>query len=94
MFSYIGSNFLSGYGGYGINISPAFSSANRVLIEQGVAKNWYTVPIDPRTSNGKRVTLTFEVNRDGAPINPRITVSEFRAMRRAADREAREAAGQ
>ena len=27
---------VTGYGGYGINISPAFSSANRVLIEQGV----------------------------------------------------------
>ena len=41
-------------------------------VNQGVAKNWYTQEADPRTSVGKSVTLTFDINRDGVPSNARV----------------------
>lgn len=45
------------------------------IIEQKVAQNWYSSQVDPRTANGKRVTIVFDVNRDGAPVNPRVLTS-------------------
>ncbi len=36
-----------------------------------VAQNWYTQEADPRTSQGKRVTLVFDIQRDGTISNIR-----------------------
>jgi protein TonB len=42
------------------------------IITTKVAQNWFTQEADPRTSNGKSVTLLFDVNRDGTPSNVRV----------------------
>ena len=42
------------------------------IISNTVAQNWYTNEADPGASQGKRVTLLFDVNRDGVPENIRI----------------------
>jgi protein TonB len=42
------------------------------IITSKVAQNWFTQEADPRTSNGKSVTLLFDVNRDGTPSNVRV----------------------
>jgi periplasmic protein TonB len=42
------------------------------IISNTVAQNWETYEADPTTSQGKRVTLLFDVNRDGVPENIRI----------------------
>jgi periplasmic protein TonB len=42
------------------------------IVSQIVAQNWYTQEADPTTSQGKRVTILFDINRDGVPQNIRI----------------------
>jgi protein TonB len=42
------------------------------IISNAVAQQWYTQEADPGTSQGKRVTILFDVNRDGVPENIRI----------------------
>jgi periplasmic protein TonB len=42
------------------------------IVSQIVAQNWYTQEADPCPSQGKRVTILFDINRDGAPQNIRI----------------------
>jgi protein TonB len=42
------------------------------IVSQIVAQNWYTQEADPTTSQGKRVTILFDINRDGIPQNIRI----------------------
>lgn len=42
------------------------------IISNTVAGNWQTYEVDPATSQGKSVTLLFDVNRDGVPQNIRI----------------------
>jgi periplasmic protein TonB len=42
------------------------------IINSIVAKEWYTAEADPRTSGGKRVTLLFDITREGAPVNVRV----------------------
>lgn len=42
------------------------------IVSQIVAQNWYTQEADPTTSQGKRVTILFDINRDGVPQNVRI----------------------
>ncbi len=42
------------------------------IINSTVAKEWYTAEADPRTSGGKRVTLLFDITREGAPVNVRV----------------------
>jgi protein TonB len=42
------------------------------IITSKVAQNWFTQEADPRTSNGKSVTLLFDVSRDGVPSNVRV----------------------
>jgi len=42
------------------------------IINQKVTRNWYTTEADPAVSGGKRVTIIFEVNRDGLPTNIKI----------------------
>ena len=37
-----------------------------------VSQNWVSTEADPRTSQGRRVTLLFDINRDGAPENVRV----------------------
>jgi protein TonB len=41
-------------------------------VNKKVADNWYTQEADPRLSNGKSVTIIFDINRDGAPSNPHV----------------------
>ena len=41
-------------------------------ISAKVAQNWYTQEADPPASQGKRVTLLFDIQRDGTPTNVRI----------------------
>jgi protein TonB len=42
------------------------------IVNQTVAKNWYTQEADPRSSAGRSVTILFDINRDGTPSNARI----------------------
>lgn len=42
------------------------------IVSQIVAQNWYTQEADPGPSQGKRVTILFDINRDGVPQNIRI----------------------
>lgn len=37
------------------------------IVSRTVAQNWYTQEADPRASQGKRVTLVFQIGRDGTP---------------------------
>ena len=61
------------------------------IVNRTVAQNWYTQEADPRASEGKRVTLVFDINRDGTPSNvrieshsgsPSLDTSAIRAMQR------------
>ena len=45
------------------------------IINTKVAQNWYTQEADPRASNGKSVTLVFDISRDGTPSNVRVETS-------------------
>ncbi len=42
------------------------------IVSNTVAQNWYTNEADPTASQGKHVTLLFDINRDGVPENIRI----------------------
>ncbi len=42
------------------------------IISRIVSQNWYTQEADPTTSQGKRVSVLFDINRDGVPQNIRI----------------------
>ncbi len=41
-------------------------------VSQRVSQNWFSGEVDPRSSQGKRVTLLFDIDRDGAPQNVRV----------------------
>jgi protein TonB len=42
------------------------------IVNRMVAQNWYTQEADPIASNGKSVTIVFDINREGIPSNARI----------------------
>ena len=42
------------------------------IVNRKVAEQWFTGEADPRTSQGKSVTIVFDIDRDGTPLNPRI----------------------
>ena len=42
------------------------------IVNRTVAQNWYTQEADPVASHGKRVTIVFDIDRDGLPSNARI----------------------
>ncbi len=42
------------------------------IVNRKVAEQWFTQEADPRASNGKRVTIVFDIDRAGTPSNPRI----------------------
>ena len=42
------------------------------IVNRKVAQNWFTQEADPRSSEGKRVTIVFDINRDGIPSNIRV----------------------
>jgi len=44
------------------------------IVNRTVAQQWFTQEADPHASNGKRVTVVFDIDRAGTPSNPRITV--------------------
>ncbi|MEO6910843.1 MAG: TonB family protein [Edaphobacter sp.] len=44
------------------------------IVNRTVAQNWYTQEADPVASNGKSVTIVFDINREGIPSNPRISI--------------------
>jgi len=44
------------------------------IVNARVAQNWYTGEADPRTSNGKSVTLVFDIDRAGQPSNVRVEI--------------------
>ncbi len=41
-------------------------------VSQRVSQNWFSGEVDPHSSQGKRVTLLFDIDRDGVPQNVRI----------------------
>ncbi|HLI75999.1 MAG TPA: TonB family protein [Acidobacteriaceae bacterium] len=41
-------------------------------VSQRVSQNWFSGEVDPRSSQGKRVTLLFDIDRDGTPQNVRL----------------------
>ncbi len=42
------------------------------IVNRTVAQNWYTQEADPVASQGKRVTIVFDIDRNGTPSNARI----------------------
>jgi protein TonB len=44
-------------------------------VSQKVAQNWYTYEVDPHSSQGKRTTIVFDIERDGTPANVRLLTS-------------------
>jgi len=42
------------------------------IVNRTVAQNWYTQEADPRASVGKSVIVIFDIDRSGAPSNPRL----------------------
>ena len=42
------------------------------IISRIVGQNWYTQEADPIASQGKRVVVLFDINRDGVPQNIRV----------------------
>lgn len=42
------------------------------IVNQTIARNWYKGQADPRASVGRKVTITFDINRDGTPANIRV----------------------
>jgi protein TonB len=63
----------------------------RDLVSRKVSENWFTAEADPRTSQGKHVLLTMDINRDGTPSNikiltrsgsPTLDTSALRAIQR------------
>ncbi|HEY0162919.1 MAG TPA: energy transducer TonB [Edaphobacter sp.] len=45
------------------------------IVNRTVAQNWYTQEADPRASLGKSAVVIFDIDRSGAPSNPRIATS-------------------
>ncbi len=41
-------------------------------VNRRVSQNWYTQEADPRASEGKRVVVLFDIDREGAPSNVRV----------------------
>lgn len=41
-------------------------------VSQRVSQNWFSGEVDPRSSQGKRVTLLFDIDKDGSPQNVRV----------------------
>ncbi len=41
-------------------------------VSQRVSQNWFSGEVDPHSSQGKRVTLLFDIDRDGSPENIRL----------------------
>ncbi len=41
-------------------------------VSQRVSQNWFKGEVDPRSSAGRRVTLLFDIDRDGQPGNIRV----------------------
>jgi protein TonB len=61
------------------------------IIQQKVSENWLKYEVDPRISSAERVYITFDVARDGHPLNvrveqssgvPSLDVSAVRALQR------------
>jgi protein TonB len=61
------------------------------VIQQKVSENWLKYEVDPRINNAQRVSITFDVMRDGHPANvsveqssgvPSLDVSAVRALQR------------
>jgi protein TonB len=44
----------------------------RDIVSRIVAQNWYTQEADPASSQGKSVTLIFDIERNGTPTHARI----------------------
>ena len=42
------------------------------LVSQKVSQSWVAGEADPRSSQGKRVTLLFDIDRDGNPLDVRV----------------------
>jgi len=42
------------------------------IVNRTVAQNWFTQEADPRASNGKSVTIVFDIDRAGVPSNARV----------------------
>ncbi len=64
-----GFGFTGGGGDFGSRYAWYVDQVRRV-----VSQNWLKYEIDPSISNARRVYITFEINRDGAPKH--ITISQ------------------
>jgi protein TonB len=42
------------------------------IVNRTVAQNWFTQEADPVASNGKSVTIVFDIDREGTPSNARV----------------------
>lgn len=42
------------------------------IVNRKIAQNWYKAEADPRASTGRKVTVIFDISRDGTPSNVRV----------------------
>src|ERR1700680_1427536 len=63
-----------GFTGGGGDFGSRFAWYVRV-IQQKVSENWLKYEVDPRVSQSQRVYLTFDIAKDGHPMNLRIEQS-------------------
>jgi len=59
-----------GTGDFGSKYAWYVQGMNRV-----VSQNWLKYEVDPRVSSGNRVSISFDVGRDGRPVNIRLEQS-------------------
>jgi len=81
-------------GGFGINGGGDFGTKYAWyvrVIQQKVSENWMKYEVDPRITTAQRVYITFDVARDGHPMNvhieqssgvPSLDISAVRALQR------------
>lgn len=81
-----GFGFTGGGGDFGSRFSYYVQA-----VQRRVSENWLKYEIDPRITQGNRVYLTFDIERDGSPKNvqieqssgvPSLDVSAVRAIQR------------
>ncbi len=65
-----GFGFTGGGGDFGTRFAWYVQNVQRV-----VSQNWLKYEIDPSIKSGDRVYITFDIGRDGRPVNPQVEQS-------------------
>jgi protein TonB len=63
-----------GFTGGGGDLGQRYAWYVRV-VQQKVSENWMKYEVDPRIGDAQRVYVTFDIGRDGRPVNVRVEQS-------------------